>query len=511
MIRGDGDATLQASGEKIQAPPPHEVNARIQQSSLKLPPLLASDVPSSSFKQVPPISYSNIVLGHKFALPVSEKGKSVILAEVDQPVEKLGLGVPASKVFDGSSQPAASSISVPTTSLSEVNATTQRTDQIAAQQFPDVPSSSHTVLSSQHQDRRSKHTQVWIESKGSKALKSQLQNTSCKDKALSIANSFSVLDVEQKEGLFKEFHSDFQKVLQMDKVEGSAALEVCSSGAEYVVAPADVSSSEQTAELAPVDTMTLVENEAIPQDALVVPNSNLADFVQPSHLGSIGKAGPRQIAIEVCSSGAVIEVAPADVTSSGQIGEPAPVGIMTQVSILTSTTPPKSWANMVEEEEQEAKKIALLKAKTVDIRSSKLVQSSGPDTIKDHITNPGKANFNERVAQKDHNEGLALKNKTKTAKRVDTKRYISQDDSQVDEIKFTQDNPLTDLPPEESKCFISSEGNMMEFNEYQEAGYRLIARRSLFPTGMPSPKLISLRKKVEYIHICEESTTLKNL
>ncbi|KAG9148237.1 hypothetical protein Leryth_026715, partial [Lithospermum erythrorhizon] len=148
-------------------------------------------------------------------------------------------------------------------------------------------------------------------------------------------------------------------------------------------------------------------------------------------------------------------------------------------------------------------------------------------------TNPGKANFSERVAQKEHNEGLPLKQKTnanvgrthQTTKKdneyaqkkleqivIETfSRRASHEDSEVDENRFTQDNPQTDLPPEIVMSVFSSKGIEISMNEYQDAGYRLIARRSLSPTGRSSSKLTSLRKKVENIQICEEKTTVKDL
>ncbi|GAA0167760.1 hypothetical protein LIER_43798 [Lithospermum erythrorhizon] len=155
--------------------------------------------------------------------------------------------------------------------------------------------------------------------------------------------------------------------------------------------------------------------------------------------------------------------------------------------------------------------------------------------IKDHTTTskPGKANFSERVAQKEHNEGLPLKNKTSanvgithqttekeneyTQKKIEQNvietfsRRASHDDSEVDENRPTQDNPQTDLPPEILMAFICPKGIEISMNEYQDAGYRLIARRSLSPTGRSSSKLTSLRKKVENIQICEEKTSVKDL
>ncbi|GAA0162341.1 hypothetical protein LIER_43602 [Lithospermum erythrorhizon] len=419
-----------------------------------------------------------------------------------------------------------------------------------------------------------------MESKGSKASKSQLHITRGKDKSLSIANSFSMLDVEQKESILKDFHPDSQKELHdlvlHNKVEHSARSSVpadvttvsneqnlstflklqpisskgnlqnttnigvssvpddvtsndtqtnpgvfgfvseCATGSDFPAPAAeslseflqpnspgliekagfqDSGRKEVAGSVAPVlccskadfDVAPAVGDKVEVSAALEVCRSEaesvepprvVRDLAveQPSHLGSFGVAEPRQSAAEVCSSGA-IEETPADVASSGQIGELAPVGSMTQACILSPSSPPKSWANMVEEEEQEAKNFALLKA-----------------------------NFNERVAQKDHNEGLALKNNTKTPNRVDTKRYISKDDSQVDEFSFSQGNPRTDLPPALGKYFISPEGIEIDLNECKEAGYRLIARRSLSPPGRSSPKLISLRKKV----ICGQTTLVQD-
>ncbi|GAA0186954.1 hypothetical protein LIER_34242 [Lithospermum erythrorhizon] len=427
------------------------------------------------------------------------------------------------------------------------NATAQRIVKSscdAQNSIPDVPSSSYTAPFCQQQDMTSKHTKYWIERKGTRSLKSQLQNTRYKDKALSIENSFSVLDVEQKEGITKEIHSNFQKVLQVERVElaeadlekkvqpnqarqeveGSILLvapDVGSSGDYIEVVPAAVSSREQIVEgstllVAPVvcssgdkNEMALAAFSSSEQIGEILTHHNLStnlktadaadcSFVDQRDRGVAILGRSHQAVVAECDSG-LVEVLPAPVTPS------------TPHSVLTSATPSKSWENMVEEEEQEDKKFAQLKAITVGHHSSNLVKISGPETIQDLITAPVKTNFNERVAQKDHNEGLALKNKTKTAKRVDTKRHISQDDSLVDEVKFTQDNPRTDLPPEESKYFINPEGTMIGLNEYKEAGFRLIARRSLSPTGRSSPKLISLRQKVANILVGEERTTLKDL
>ncbi|GAA0168401.1 hypothetical protein LIER_40557 [Lithospermum erythrorhizon] len=251
----------------------------------------------------------------------------------------------------------------------DVNALAQRikkTSFATERSLHDVPSSTNTALNSYHQDKRSKHTKVWIESKGTRAMKSQLQNTSYKDKALSIENSLSsldspflgsvvvnelviadtqdgstdskhigqealVLDVVQNEGIIKEFQSDLQKVLQVEKVE---------------LTEADLKKKNTQ-----IDKHKKTENKVLPNQAMKeVEGTNL--IVPP----------------DVYSSGADnSEVAPTNVTSSQQIGELAPVDIMTQVGFITlekssnipSTTTPNSWAIMVEEEEQEHKIIAI--------------------------------------------------------------------------------------------------------------------------------------------------------
>ncbi|GAA0187567.1 hypothetical protein LIER_34855 [Lithospermum erythrorhizon] len=85
------------------------------------------------------------------------------------------------------------------------------------------------------------------------------------------------------------------------------------------------------------------------------------------------------------------------------------------------------------------------------------------------------------------------------------------DDSLLGKQSNKQGNSHTDLPPDVDFMFPNDAGIENAINHYHEAGYKLLARRSLSPIDRSSPKLVSLRKKVKYIEIGEDKTVMDEL
>ncbi|GAA0146514.1 hypothetical protein LIER_06447 [Lithospermum erythrorhizon] len=76
-----------------------------------------------------------------------------------------------------------------------------------------------------------------------------------------------------------------------------------------------------------------------------------------------------------------------------------------------------------------------------------------------------------------------------------TKRTPSSWAASVAKVEEQAKQQAGQLPPDVDFMFPNNEGIENGINHYHEVGYKLLARRSLSPTGRSSPKLVSLHKR----------------
>ncbi|GAA0168278.1 hypothetical protein LIER_23029 [Lithospermum erythrorhizon] len=380
---------------------------------------------------VPPYCTYCLHIGHH--VDVCKKGKSLILAEVAQPVEKLGLGNSAFKVFDESSQPGAPSIFAPSTSIP------------AGVNYKD--------------EQKATQSQIWIEVQGTNVLKSQKMTTYHKDKDLPTKNKFSSVLLPASSG--SDICVDSTVLLSRT---GLAKETYKIKGVQLVAKNGDA------------QTVLQVENEAIPQDALVVQNS------------------PKQLS----------EQSGNKVNNHVDGSENLVATQLVENKVCTS-------ADSVDEEEQQTK------AKFNELVARQECNKGLPLKHKAIVKSDKTQKITKIDTEAKKSVDIVEKEKIpRTEQQGGKKQHISKDDSYVKQImqgkhSNKQGNSHTNLPPNVDFMFPNDEGIENGINYYHKPGIMLLARRSLSPIGRSSPKLVSLRKKVKYIEIGEDNTVMHEL
>ncbi|GAA0159819.1 hypothetical protein LIER_16516 [Lithospermum erythrorhizon] len=351
---------------------------------------------------VPPYCSSCLHIEHH--VDVCKKRKSVVLAEVAQHVKKLGLGNSAFKVFDGSSQPAAPSIFAPSSSIP------------AGVNYKD--------------EKKATQSQIWIEVQGTNVLKSQKMTTYHKDKDLPTENKFSSLLLPASSG------SDICVDSTVLMIRTGLAKETDKiKGVQLVAKNGDA------------QTILLVENEAIPQDELVVQNSPKKLSKQSGNkVNNHADGSENLVATQLGQINAELQTKVSRTahlepdTGMEEEGVSSDC-IVTESVLIPRVAAPDLPASDVAIELVKLDRTVPIQQKREIARHLSSVEnkvSTWADSV-DEEEQQTKAMFSELVAMKEWNEGLPLKHKaiaksdkTQKTTRIDTevKKYVDTVDKE---------------------------------------------------------------------------------